>query len=264
MLILVCVSCGLLLSGLFGLANPGAVLSLLDGPVGCDPALCVVWFQFRMLRRFLAYRPGEVARVYRLLEHVAAGCPGHGPVHLLVDSAAEIGFLWPPEMVGWAREGLPVLSNLASPIQHFRAAILEGWRGKVSADLCARKGFRGGPWLDVDDSLQLLNSDHVRERDKALLKSILVGGVWNGFLLHKVKGQRVPCRFCGGDDGDGHPFWECLFHLWLRFVNILSYMISWSWISLIGRGACFDVVGCLFFLGSMGFSLGWESPGRCL
>ena len=37
--------------------------------------------------------------------------------------------------------GLPVLSNLAGPIQHFRAAVLEGWRGKVSAD---RKGFRGG------------------------------------------------------------------------------------------------------------------------
>ena len=65
------------------LANPGAVLSLLDGPAGCDPAFCVVWSRFRMLRGFLAYRPGEVARAYRLLEHVAAGCPGHGPVHLL-------------------------------------------------------------------------------------------------------------------------------------------------------------------------------------
>ena len=41
-------------------------------------------------------------------------------------------------------------------------------------------------------------------RDEALLRSIFVGGVWNGFLLHKVKGQRVLCRFCGGDDGDGH------------------------------------------------------------
>ena len=45
--------------------------------------------------------------------------------------------------VGWVREGLPVLSNLAGPIQHFRAAVLEGWSGKVSADLCVRKGFRG-------------------------------------------------------------------------------------------------------------------------
>ena len=56
-----------------------------------------------MLRRFLAYRPGEVARVYRLLEHVAAGCPGHGIVHLLVESAAEIGFLWSPLLGGLGR-----------------------------------------------------------------------------------------------------------------------------------------------------------------
>ena len=62
-----------------------------------------------------------------------------------------------------------------------------------------------GPWLDVDGSF------HVRERDKALLRSILVGGVWNGFLLQKGKGQRVPCRFCGGTDSDGHLFWECPF-----------------------------------------------------
>ena len=38
-------------------ASVGAVLSLLDGPSGCDPAYCVVWFRFRMLRRYLAYRP---------------------------------------------------------------------------------------------------------------------------------------------------------------------------------------------------------------
>ena len=71
-----------------------------------------------MLRRFVAYRSGEVSRVFRLLEHVAAGCPGHGP-HLLVESAAEIGFVWSPELVGWVRDGLPVLSNLAEPVQHF-------------------------------------------------------------------------------------------------------------------------------------------------
>ena len=179
------------------LANTGALLSLLDRPTGCDPAFCVVWYRFRMLLRYLAYQPGEVSRVERLLEHAADGCPGHGPAHLLVESAAEIGFVWSPDVVGWVREGLPVLSNLAGPTQHFGAAVLEGWRSKVSADLCIRKDFRGGPWLDLDSTLQLLNSDHVRERDKALLSGILVGGVWNGFLLEKEKGQRVPCRFCG-------------------------------------------------------------------
>ena len=78
------------------LANVGAVLSLLDGPTGCDPAFCVVWFRFRLLRRYLALWPAEVGRVYRLLEMVGDGCPGHGPIHFLSSSAAEIGFQWDP------------------------------------------------------------------------------------------------------------------------------------------------------------------------
>ena len=45
-------------------ANVGAVLSLLDGPTGCDPAFCVVWFRFRLLRRYLALWPAEVVRVF--------------------------------------------------------------------------------------------------------------------------------------------------------------------------------------------------------
>ena len=53
------------------LASVGAVLSLLDGPTGCDPAFCVVWFRFRMLRRYLALWPSEVGRVCRLLEMVS-------------------------------------------------------------------------------------------------------------------------------------------------------------------------------------------------
>ena len=73
-------------------ASVGAALNLLDGPSGCDPAFCVVWFRFRMLRRYLAYHPGEVFRVYRLLECSAGSCPGHGPVHLLLQSASAIGF----------------------------------------------------------------------------------------------------------------------------------------------------------------------------
>ena len=48
------------------LGNVGAVLSLLDGPTGCDSAFGVVWFRFRLLRRYLALWPAEVGRVYRL------------------------------------------------------------------------------------------------------------------------------------------------------------------------------------------------------
>ena len=166
----------------------GAVRNLLDGPSGCDPAYCVVWFRFRMLRRYLAYPPREVSRVYRLLGSAAEGSLGHGPAHLLIQSAAEIGFRWDLEELAWCRPGLPLLSNLSGPIQHLRAAILGAWRNKVSADLCARKGFRGGPWLDIDGTL------------------ILVGGVWR-----KVRDQDVPCRFCGEHYHDGHLFWDCTF-----------------------------------------------------
>ena len=67
------------------------------------------------------------------------------------------------------------------------------------------------PLLDVHGSLQLLNSSHVRERDKGLLRSVMVGGFWNGFLLGRVRNQVVPCRFCGAPDHDGHLFWECTF-----------------------------------------------------
>ena len=60
-------------------SNVGAVLSLLDGLVGCDPAFCVVWFRFRLMRRYLAYRHEEVSRVKRLLSAASDGCSGHGP-----------------------------------------------------------------------------------------------------------------------------------------------------------------------------------------
>ena len=73
------------------------------------------------------------------------------------------------------------------------------------------RGFGGGPFLDFGGSMQLLVSSHVRSRDKALLRGILSGDVWNGFLISKVRGENVPCRFCGGVDGDGHLFWDCTF-----------------------------------------------------
>ena len=141
-------SCRVVLSRRQPLASIGAVLSLLDGPTGCDPAFCVVWFRFRLLRRYLALWPSQVSRVYRLLEMMSEGCPGHGPIHLLSARAAEIGFSWNPDALAWTRPGLPQLSNLAGPLQHFKAAILDAWRDKVSVDLYGRKGFRDGPLLD--------------------------------------------------------------------------------------------------------------------
>ena len=45
------------------------------------------------------------------------------PVHLLWESAAEIGFVWDYDVPGCSRLGLPCLSNVAGPVQHFRSAV---------------------------------------------------------------------------------------------------------------------------------------------
>ena len=134
----------LLLCVLFGLESSRLLvlvlyLAFLDGPHGCDPSFCIVWFRFLLFRRYLSFRPDEVPRLYTLL--VSDGCPSHGPIHVLVTSARRIGFSWDSLMTRWDRPGLPGLSNLAGPVQHFRSAVFDAWRNKVAADLCARKGL---------------------------------------------------------------------------------------------------------------------------
>ena len=103
--------CQASLSGGFRLANPGAVLSLLDGPVSSDPDFHVVWCRFRMLRRHMAYNSSvhELAGVESLLRVVSAGAPGHGPVHLLLSSALSLGFSRDSDLCVWLRPGLPAL-----------------------------------------------------------------------------------------------------------------------------------------------------------
>ena len=87
--------------------------------------------------------PSQVGRAYRLLEMASEGCPGHGPVHLLVASASEVGFQWDPLALGWSRPGLPLLRNLAGLVQHLRAAILGVWRVRVASDLLLLGGLPG-------------------------------------------------------------------------------------------------------------------------
>ena len=142
-----------------------------------------------------------------MLDLVARDAGGHGPVHLLFASAAEIGFAWDGGEQGWLRVALPPLRTLACPVQHFRSATLQAWQLTVTTHLAQRKGFREVQFADIKGSLQLLTS-HLRKRDKMLLRAILSGGVWNEFLLGCAKKEDVPCRFCGGKDGDGHLFWE--------------------------------------------------------
>ena len=68
-----------------------AVLGMLNAPDRADPGH---GFRFRMLRRYLAYRPDESARMARLLDLVRAHAPGRGSKHLLMLSAARIRHDW--------------------------------------------------------------------------------------------------------------------------------------------------------------------------
>ena len=207
-------------------ASVGAVLSILDGPTGCDPCFCVVWFRFRLLRRYLALWPAEVGRIYRILGMVGEECPGHGPIHLLSASAAEIGFQWDPHALAWIRHGLPLLSNLAGPIQHFRAAILDAWRNKVTTDLCGRKGFGvvlSSTFMVLCSSLILLMFEKEVRPCFVPLWLVVIGMVFSlvefvvkGFLVGSVGLLAMMVIFFG----------IVLFHLLLRFVKILSFTIS--------------------------------------
>ena len=129
------------------MTNTLALLSLLDAPWGSDPAFFIIWNRFRQLRRYLAYRPDDQHRIFRLLDYASAGAPGHGPIHLLVQSADDLGFFWDSDQAGWIRPGLPPLRLLTGPIQHFRDAIWQAWQHKVSTDLMQAKGFSGRFWV---------------------------------------------------------------------------------------------------------------------
>ena len=54
-------------SGKLTLAHTGTVLGMLDGPEFVDPVACIVWFRFRLMRRY--------ARIGRLLDLTWAGAP---------------------------------------------------------------------------------------------------------------------------------------------------------------------------------------------
>ena len=101
------------------LLSTPAILSLLDVPVGVDLAFHIIWAWFRMMRRYLAYCTEEEPRIFRMLDLISREALGHGPVHLLLTSAAEVGFSWDGDERGWVRFSLPPLVMMTGPVQHF-------------------------------------------------------------------------------------------------------------------------------------------------
>ena len=127
-------------------------------------------------------------------------------VHLHFASAAEVGFHWDPLVLGWSRPGLPLLSSLAGPSQHFRSAILDAWRGEVAADLCDR-GFSRVVlfWIFMVPCRCLTLT--MLEKGIRLCSGVswlVVFGMVT--FLGRVRGQSVPCRFCGAPVKDRYFF----------------------------------------------------------
>ena len=148
-----------------------AIRGLKDGPSDVDPAFYDMWARSNMTRRYLAHWPDEVPRVYRMLDLVARGAGGHGPVHLLLASAAEIGFAWDGREQGWLKVALHPLRMLAGLV-HFRSAVLRAWQLTVTTQLAQRKGF----WCSVRLYQRLFTtylSSPAREKDIMLLRAIL-------------------------------------------------------------------------------------------
>ena len=67
-----------------------------------------------MMRRYLACCPEEEPRIFRMSDLISWGAQGHGPIHLLLISASELGFS-------------SSLRMMTGPIQHFHASILDAW-----------------------------------------------------------------------------------------------------------------------------------------
>ena len=114
------------------------------------------------MRRYLAYCPEEEPRIFWMLDLISRGCSA-----------------------SWSSSSVAYLC--------WRLGVC-----RVSAKLAEREGFRRIEFVDFKGSLQLLNSSHLRERDKMLLRAILCGRVWNGFLLGHARGSETSgCFSCG-------------------------------------------------------------------
>ena len=68
-----------------------------------------------MLRRYIAYRPSEAERIYRMLAAISTGVKGHGPIHLLLSSAAKIGLVWNSDSCSWTRPGWDLCTSFPVP-----------------------------------------------------------------------------------------------------------------------------------------------------
>ena len=153
------------------------------GPIRSGPAFKnVVRARFRMIQKYLACRPEAIRRIRVMLDCDADVCTVHGPIHLLVSGALEVGWTWDAGLHAWSRSSLPELYILDGPVQHYQNAVLDAWLGKVASTLFAQVCGFGVVLLDTHASHHFMSPRNLAN-ETGLLRGILSGGVRSGFQL---------------------------------------------------------------------------------
>ena len=86
-------------------------------------------------------------------------------------------------------------------------------------------------------------------------------GVFGMIFFLEVQGDNVPCRFCGGPDGDGHLFWECSYPPLVAFRDSPEF----HWVVGLGKTCwprCLLWHGWLLALNGSDFGNPW--PGEAV
>ena len=173
------------------------------------------------------------------------GCIGHGPVYLLCQSAAELGWSWSLVEQGWLRPDLPLLRLLPGPWQHVRDSVMPGV-SRLLVIVVIGPTFVGG-LIDVEgNSLAPRTSVSVPRRCCEVSCLGMYGmaswDVREEKLLHVALEEEA--------DGDGHLFWECPLPLLLSSEKALSLLGSGLWIVVVGHVVWSGTGGWLLFSGS--------------
>ena len=132
-------------------------------------------------------------RIFRMPDLIAHGAHGHGLCHCSL-LLRKWGLSGRGEQQGWIRAALPPLRMLAGLSNIFRVLFLRPGSSKLMLSCRIRRvlGVRCS-WISED--LYNFSPLPTCGKDKLLLRSILCGGVWNGFLLEKAENEDVRCRF---------------------------------------------------------------------
>ena len=137
-----------------------------------------------------------------MLSNASEGSPGHGQVHPLPKGASVMGVAWDPMIPVWCRPGLPCLSNVARPIQLFRATVMGAWRDPISGALFKKeKVFVAVPlWMFVVPCSCLAHS-MLRNVVRRCLGSVLVEAFGTDLKLERFEENLSHVAFVGSLTG---------------------------------------------------------------